>query len=866
MSMRSLRLAAASCAACCTLATAAHAQSRVASAGASDPRPDRAVADPDRARTAQAVRAATAPVIDGRPDDAAWAAAPAIDQFLEYEPNTGAEPRFRTELRILYDDRYLYVLGRMHDPAPDSIISLLSRRDVRTESEQLKLVIDSYHDRRTAYQFILNPAGVKRDFYVYNDNVEDPTWDAVWDGAASVDSLGWVAEFRIPFSQMRFADLDAHTFGFLAVRDVARTRQRISWPLFRRDVQGYVSQAGEVTGIGRLPQPRRLEIVPYSVSKSLTRPAGPGRFTHPFEQSVGADVKYGLSSNLTLDATINPDFGQVEADPAVLNLTAFEQFFEERRPFFLEGAGIFDFRTSCGDIDEDCRGLFYSRRIGRSPQLGGVYYDDANPTTSRILGAAKLSGRFANGLNVGVLNATSEQETGAGGRTIEPQTNYMVARVQQEFRRGQSGAGLMLTAVNRALDADSRDFLRREAYTGGLDVRHRFLDRKYELHAYVAGSVVRGSESAIAATQRDGVHRYQRRDDALAFDPTRTSLAGDAQRISISKFGGGITRFQTVYQRFSPGFETNDLGFQQRADEQLLRHWVAFQLQEPTRWYRRAFINLNLMNTWSTAGLPTSTSLNTNSHLELPNTHWLHVGINGQPSNSFDDRGARGGPAFRRAASVEGWLGWEGDRRPWYTPTFFAGIWRGDEWRSRGWWMNPGYQFRVSSRFNASLSANVSYGLNDTQWLANVGDVASDTARVTFAELDQWTVGVTSRLNFTATPNLSVQLYAQPFVSVGDYREWKELGDPRARDYDARFVPYGNGADPGGFNFKQLRTNTVVRWEYRPGSVLFFVWQQGRDLGLGAPTDFDLRRDLGDLFALPPNNTFLIKASYWFNP
>ncbi|MBX7117774.1 MAG: carbohydrate binding family 9 domain-containing protein [Gemmatimonadaceae bacterium] len=838
------------------------AQARAASAAAAATVP---VALPTRS-AAQAVRlAGTAPVIDGRADDAAWRAAPAIDQFLEYEPNTGAEPRFRTELRVLYDDRYLYILGRMYDPAPDSIISLLSRRDVRTESEQLKLVIDSYHDRRTAYQFILNPAGVKRDFYVYNDQVEDPTWDAVWDGMAGIDSLGWVAEFRIPFSQMRFADLAQHTFGLLAVRDIARTRQRLSWPLLRRDVQGYVSQAGEVSGIGRLPQPRRLEILPYSVTKNVTRPAGAG-WAHPFLQTVGADVKYGLSSNLTLDATINPDFGQVEADPAVLNLTAFEQFFEERRPFFLEGAGIFDFRTNCGDIDEQCTGLFYSRRIGRAPQLGGLYADPANPTTSRIVGAGKLSGRFANGFSIGVLDAVSERETGAGGRTIEPQTNYAVVRGLQEVRKGQGGIGFMLTAVNRQLDGDTRDFLRAEAYTGGVDLRQRMFAGNYELQAMVSGSLVRGSAAAIAATQRNGVHNYQRGDDGLTYDPARTALGGDAQRVSFSKFGGGITRFQTVWQRYSPGYETNDLGFQSRADEHLWRNWYAFQFQQPTRYYRRGFVNLNSWMNWTDEGLLTQFGFNTNSHFELPSTHWLHFGINGGPAASFDDRAARGGEAFRRAAWVEGWAGWEGDVRRTWTPNFFGGMWRGDEWRSRGWWINPGMTLRAGSRFNASLAANVNHARNDTQWFENYGDVTTDTAHVTFAELDQWTVGITSRLNFTATRNLSIQLYAQPFVSVGDFREWKELGDARSRDYDARFIPYGGGADPGGFNFKQLRTNTVVRWEYRPGSVLFVVWQQGRDRGLGAPTDFSFRRDFGDLFALHPDNTLLVKWSYWINP
>jgi hypothetical protein len=818
------------------------------------------------ATNASAARAASAPTIDGRADDAVWRDAPVIDQFLEYEPNTGAEPRFRTEVRILYDDRYLYILGRMYDPAPDSIISLLSRRDVRTESEQLKLVIDSYHDRRTAYQFIVNPAGVKRDFYVYNDQTEDATWDAVWDVGTSIDSLGWVAEFRIPFSQMRFADRDEHTFGLLIVRDVARTRQRISWPLYRRDRQGYVSQAGEVSGISRIPQPRRLEIMPYAVTKNVTRPTADG-WSHPQQQTLGADVKWGLTSNLTVDATLNPDFGQVEADPAVLNLSAFEQFFEERRPFFLEGAGIFNFRTACGDIDTGCRGLFYSRRIGRSPQLGFLYPDVGNATSSRVLGAAKISGRLANGLNIGVLNAVTHREGGSLGRTIEPQSNYAVVRVLQDLDNGQGGLGAMFTAVNRSLDDDTRDFLRADAYTGGLDWRQRFADSKYEMTASLSGSLISGSASAIAATQRDGVHRYQRRDDGIAYDPTRTELAGDAQRLTISKFGGGVTRFQTVLQRFSPGFESNDLGFQARADEQMLRNWFALQFNDPTRYYRRAFMNFNTFNSWTTEGLPTNFSLNTNWHVELPNTHWLHFGVNGTLPGTYDDRSARGGVAFRRSANVEGWVGWEGDRRPWFTPVVFGGIWRGDEWASRGGWGEVGLQFRAGSQFSGSLGFNVNRSLNDSQWFENFGDVTTDTAHVTFAQLDQWTLGVTSRLNYTVTPALSLQVYAQPFASVGDYSDWKELSDtPRAERYADRFQPYGGGADPGGVNFKQLRTNTVLRWEYRPGSILFLVWQQGRDAFAASPTGFSVRRDMGELLELHPNNTFLLKMSYWFNP
>ncbi len=838
----------------------------VASNGSSLPGIDgRDIISRATATSAMATRATSAPVLDGKTDDPAWQNAQVIDQFLEYEPKKGAETRFKTEVRVTYDDKNLYVLARMYDPAPDSIVSLLSRRDVRTSSEQLKLMIDSYHDRRTGYEFCVNPAGVKRDFYVYDDNNEDQTWDGVWDVATRIDSLGWVAEFRIPFSQLRFNNKEEHTFGFMVVRDVARTSARISWPLYDHEKQGYFSQMGDLGGIRGLSAPRRLELRPYVVTKNETRPSG-SSFNHPQDVSTGADIKYGLSSNLTLDATINPDFGQVEADPAVLNLSAFETFFEERRPFFLEGAGIFSFRTACGDIDTGCTGLFYSRRVGRSPQLAGVYGDESSPTNTTILSAAKVGGRLGRGLSIGLLDAVTQREQGAAGATIEPQTNYSVARLQQSIFGGSGDIGTMLTATNRSLDAQSAPYLRDAAYTGGIDLRQRFFDKKYELTAYVAGSLVRGTSEAIAATQRDGVHRYQRPDDNITYDPTRTSLSGNAERLTLSKFGGGVTRFQSVYERFSPGFETNDLGFQSRADQQMFRNWFAFQMNTPTKLYRRAFFNFNTFQTWTTAGLPTNMSLNTNWHVQFPNQWWGHIGGNvGNFVPTYADREARGGPAVRRSRDYDTWTGIEFDARKAWTPYLFVGMYGGDEGNSKGHYINPSVDFRVSSRFSASLGANYDVSVNDKQWNGNFGDVGSDTTHYTFARLDQHTLSLSSRFNFTASPTLSLQFYAQPFMTTGTYSNWRELANPRAEKYEDRYTPYLRG-DPGGFDFKQLRSNTVVRWEYRPGSTIFFVWQQGRELSGDKPSDFNLTHGLSDLFSLHPNNTFLVKASYWFNP
>ena len=857
--------------------------STVALAGRpTEPAPARA--DRATANAAQATRASVPPTLDGRTDDAAWQDAQIIDQFLQYEPNEGTESRFRTEARVTYDDRNLYVLARMYDPAPDSIVSLLSRRDVRTASEQIKLVIDSYNDNKTGYEFIVNPAGVKRDFSVSNDNNEDASWDGVWDVATRIDSLGWVAEFRIPFSQIRFAPGAEHTFGLLIGRDVARTAERISWPLLSRKVNGYISQAGTLSGIGGLPTPRRLEIVPYAVVKSSTRDFGEaregglGRYDHPNKATVGADLKYGLSSNLTLDATINPDFGQVEADPAQLNLTAFETFFDERRPFFLEGAGIFKFNTNCGDIDSGCTGLFYSRRIGRSPQLAGEYGDATSPTATPIAAAAKLTGRLANGFSVGVLDALTERVDGVTpfqgkDAAIEPRANYSVLRVQRDHADGRGDIGLMLTGVNRALDAGASPFLTSGAYSGGLDFRRRFVGNNYELRSFIAASDVRGSAEAIAALQSNNVHAFQRPDDDVRYDPTRTSLRGDAERVSFSKFGGGVTRFQTVYQRFSPGFETNDIGYQQRADQQMFRNWFALQFQKPTRFYRKAFFNFNAQERWTTDGLVLGNGLNHNLHVQLPSQWWVHLGVNANDLvPAYGDRDARGGPAIRHSKSASGWAGFESDDRKTVTYNFFSSWWKGDDGHSWEADAGPGVTLRVSSRFSASFDANYSRNVANAQYYERYGEIDSDTTHYTFARLDQTTVGLSTRINVTATPNLSFQFYGQPYVSNGTYADWRELDQPRSSDYDRRFKPYGTSKGIfDGFNYREFRSNAVLRYEYRPGSTLFVVWQQGRSDYLtrsdaGYNEGYSFGRDYKSTFRDHPNNTFLVKWSYWLNP
>jgi hypothetical protein len=512
------------------------------------------------ATTPIASRTVRAPAIDGLDVDDVWRTAVPITAFRMFDPIEDSVATLRTEARIAYDEQSLFVFVRAFDPRPDSIIALLSRRDVKTASDQIKIMIDSYHDRRTGYEFAVNPAGVKRDYYTYDDNSEDGSWDAVWDVATRIDSLGWTAEFRIPLSQLRYPPRDTLTFGVMIMRDIARYNERDSWPVYRRSRAGIASQFGDVGGFASLGSTNRLELTPYVLTRNTSIVRADG-FTRSQQGTIGADFKYGITSNLTLNATINPDFGQVEADPATLNLTAFETFLAEQRPFFLEGTGIFGF----GD---DPTRLFYSRRIGRAPQLAGLVTapDVDIPGASRILGAGKLSGRLADGTSLGVLAAVTDR-TMAGETAIEPGTAYAVARATRDLRGGESGVGVIATVVERSLDDVQARYLRRSALGAGVDARHRFGDGRFALAGSMSTSMVRGSRSAITRTQRAGVHQYQRPDGELVVDTLRESLSGVAMGLSADKVAGTL-RGGVSYQRITPGYETNDLGFLSRADQQ----------------------------------------------------------------------------------------------------------------------------------------------------------------------------------------------------------------------------------------------------------------------------------------------------------
>jgi len=815
-----------------------------------------------------ATHADKAPVIDGVDDDAVWRTAPVFSDFREWQPTEGKAPRFRTEAKVAYDAANLYVFVRAFDAHPDSIIRILERRDTFTPSDMIWLFIDSNHDRRTGYEFGVNAAGVKMDQAIYDDGNEDRAWDGVWDVATRIDSLGWTAEFRIPLSQMRYARAPEVTFGFTIDRDIYRYAERVSWPQFKQSLPGMVSQFGELGGLAHLEAPRRAEATPYAVTKSASR-IRDNTFATASSVTLGGDFKYRLAPNVTLDATVNPDFGQVEADPAVLNLTAYESFFDERRPFFVAGRGLFKFDVNCSEVNCSNEGLYYSRRIGRTPQLAGTYGDTVPLQPTTILGAAKLLGAFPGGFTFGVLDATTAREAGVRDTTFEPATNFAVLRARQDLRNGNSGFGGMLTAVNRSLDQWSSPYLARSAYVGGIDFRHRFLKNTYEVSGSIDRSLVEGSAAAILARQTDAVHYFQRPDAALPLDSNRTSLTGDAEELKLGKVGGEHLMFQSAYLRRSAGFEINDLGFLRRADQTSWSTWMGYFDRRPSSWYNRFQWNNNWWQNWTTAGLPQEAAYNTNLHVTLRNNWQLNAGGTvGQLGTTYDDRRARGGPAVRQDAYFAPWAGFMGDDRKAVVPSLFVNFMTSDGGRSSSISLSPEMDLKMNGRFSSAVSINWSHNTSDNQWYGNYTDRVNVT-HYTFARLDQQTTSATLRLNYTFTPSVSLQAYVQPFVSKGTYAEVRQLSAmPRAARYEDRYATYADTSvtnNPGGFNFKQFQSNLVFRWEYRPGSSLFVVWNEGRQGSTSMEGNNDFAGDVRDLMRLRPANTLLVKASYWLN-
>jgi len=843
--------------------------------------------------------------LDGKLDEPAWQAAQPITNFIQSYPKPNEKPTEAMEARVLYDDAALYVGVRMFDSRPDSIAAQLARRDATgIYSDWIHLIIDSYHDRRTAFRFTVNPLGVKKDVYTSNDNNEDTNWDAVWEVATRIDSAGWVAEYRIPLSQLRFGNQGKErVWGFQLMRDIARRQERDTWNPWIPDGRGFVSRFGDLRGLIDVPTPQRLEVVPYLSSK-FTR--APGSSSDPFFHSTdvkpsgGADLRYGLPAGLTLTATINPDFGQVEVDPSVVNLTAFETFFPEKRPFFLEGSDVFQFGQINTQNDFGSQRYFYTRRIGRQPQRfaggSGVQFFDA-PDATTIATAAKVTGKTGP-WTIGMLDALTPEEHAdiftvpgdePGVRTttpVEPLTNYFVGRAKRDWRNGATTVGGMLTSTIRSFGGRSvfEELLRKDATFGGVDFQAGDQGRKWVASGFLAGSRVTGSKNAISATQLNSSHYYQRPDaDYIEYDPNRTSLDGHIAEIALAKNGawyGSIAMKET-----SPGLELNDMGFEGRTDYRALSTLYGYQTFQADKHFRNYGAYAYANQTWNFGGDLFYNGFDVGAYAQLLNL-WNIGGQAGFNPSTMNDRFTRGGPLAKSPSNWNASLNAQTDTRK---PIWFSGFgaYNHDESGGHSTNLQISADMRPTSFLHVTFGPSLNKTISTGQFVRGVSDALATSTfgrRYVFANLDQTTLSMDTRVEWTFTPLLSLQVYAQPFVSAGSYSGFKEFATPKTYDFavygkdrgtisrsaDGVYTvdPDGAGLAPSfafgdpNFNVRNLRGNAVLRWEYRPGSALFVVWQQQRE-GFEPIGDFSTGRDVGDIFKTVPTNVFLIKATYW---
>ncbi len=827
--------------------------------------------------------------VDGRLLEDAWATPEFASRFTQREPDDGSPASERTEVRVLYSSTALYVGVRAFDSEPDEIRAQLVRRDGVPRSDYVRVFLDSYHDRRSSFEFALTPAGAIRDASQADDSPwGDTSWDPVWEGRAATDSLGWSAEFRIPFTQLRF-DRRNVAWGLQVSRRIERKAEEVWWAPYSKEGSGFASRFGVVRGLEGLPSPKRLEVQPYAVTSTRRRPASNGSLYAPESQTAfdaGVDLKYGVTSDFTLDLTINPDFGQVEADPAVVNLTAFESFFPERRPFFTEGGSLFNRFVPAGQ-------LFYSRRIGRPPQGFAVPPEGGTveiPDGSTVLSAAKITGKTAGGTGLGVMSALTAGEkavlrdaAGAviGTAPVEPRVHHFAGRVEQDFRKGSHTVGGMVTAVNRSL-VDELDFLRSGAYVGEADGRHRWRGNRYSVNWSVATSRIVGTEGSILSAQRSAFRYYQRPDAGhLELDPSRTSLSGYALSVEGGK-ESGTWRARSRYMRVSPGFDISDMGFQWGADRQDFGLNGAYHLLRPRGRFRNLVLSTDATRSSTTGG---ETLENWVRPLLAQVTFTNNWSLTLNPLAVRWDRRSvtalRGGPSLRENDWHNSFLSLTTDRRKTVSATLWAsagGVFGTPE---RFGSFQPRVDFRPGGSLNASLAVNYAWNRDPTQWVA--GRTVEDSTHYVLGTVDRKTVNVTSRVDWTFSPTTSLQLYAQPFVSAGAYDDLKGVADPHASTFEGRFRAYGDqltcetetchvdlNSDGGGdfsfrrpdFNFKSLRATMVLRWEYRPGSVLYVAWQHSRS-EIERHGSLRGMSELGELFSLESDNIVLIKANYW---
>lgn len=840
--------------------------------------------------TAQRVRAVRADAgalhLDGRLDEAAWTRAEPATGLVQREPVEGAPATEATEVRFLYDGAALWIGARMRSRDPASIRSLVTRRDREGSSEQIIVSLDTHGDRRTAYSFGVTPAGVRIDYYHASDfeGSRDYGYDPVWEVETLVDDGGWTAELRIPFSQLRFSDAGEQVWGVNVVRRVPARNEEAYWVLVGRNETGWASRMGELAGLHGLRRSRGVEILPYVAGSANVvdhvDPANPFLQRQSTGLRAGADLKVGIGPSLTLDATINPDFGQVEGDPAEVNLTAFETFFGERRPFFTEGSQLFG-----------GRGLFYSRRIGAPPPAtpDADFFETVDNTT--ILGAAKLTGRLPSGLSIGALAAvTGEEEVRTFDRATEdfgvmvvaPLTGYAVASVQQEFGADASTVRAMVTGVRRDLEPGSAlaSLVTREAVSAIVDGRYRWAGGKYDVSAYVGVTHVRGSEAALLRLQRSS-RRYWQRPDAghVAVDPARTAMTGTTMGINHSRMAGAHWLWDVDYFQESPGLEPNDIGALGGADDRAITGNIRYRETRPGAFYRAWQIGVGQGTEWTFGGERQYTVIFPFANLVLPNFWRLSLDAD-LVTAGLSDVLTRGGPLMATPARGRYEVELQnaaGSRTRWGIELELGDDAAGGRYLR----IEPAFSFRPGSRWELSVDPRWVDWTDPRQYVVALDDGPEETfgRRYIFAHVDRSEVAARLRLNYTFTPELTLETYVEPFAASGSYHTFGELpaarsgvlrlygedGTAIARNDDGTTTVTADGRTftlpARDFNVRSLRSNLVLRWEWRPGSTAYLVWQQD-----GFARHDPARVDPADVlaaFGAARDHFLALKVSYW---
>ena len=853
----------------------------------------------------KATRITTAPSIDGILDEDTWKEGTWIDDFTQYEPYNGSKVSQRTEFKILFDDDNLYAAFKAYDTSPDSIVNRLTRRD-NPDGDLVAVVFDSFHDLRTGFLFGITSSGVKYDQMVTNDwQNQDESWDPNWWVKTSINKEGWVAEMKIPFSQVRFEKNSGDTWGLEVARLLYRKNETSFWQHIPKDAPGMVHMFGELAGLENIKPRKIFDVTPYTVGKLETFKAEPG---NPFLEkgkkyglNGGIDAKIGITNNMTMDLTINPDFGQVEADPSQVNLSAYETFFSERRPFFIEGNNITNFNIGIGNGDVGNDNLFYTRRIGRRPQgypnLGDGMYTDV-PTFTTIIGAAKLTGKTQNGLSVGFVEAVTSEEKAEidnGGErtyeTVEPLTNYVVGRVQKDYNEGKTIVGVIFTGTNRNLDTNLDDYMHKSAYSGGFDFTQYFKDKKWMFNINTAFSQVKGTKEALEITQRSSARYFQRPDkDYALFDPNRTSLAGSGGRMQIMKLDGHLNLGGVVLWK-TPGFEINDLGYLQQADRIMPIIWVGYNQWEPKGIYRNFNINGDIWSFFNFGGAHVNDGLEGNASMTFKN-YWNAWAYGNVQTNSHDASILRGGPTMKVPGRWTSNAGFSTDSRKKLEFNINLNFNMGFEDYYKNSYAGLEISYKPTNYLRLSLNPGYSKSFSELQYVTQTNMNGND--RYIFASIDRKTINASLRVNLNLSPDLTVQYWGQPFVASGRYYDHKYILNPMANKYTDRFQTYSDSQMTAGdgyydidentdgtadysieksdFNVKEFLSNLVIRWEYSPGSSVYLVWSQTRS-GYNPTGNMDYLNDMGDLFDrhlfqeddnYNLKNVFLVKFSYRF--